>query len=182
MRRAVALGIVLAVLATAAAAQERSAAVLPDLKDTSLDRTIVRLHALGLLVTTSRSFYLASNAIPEVGRQSPAAGTAAPAGTTVVVELFQPPTVSPRATATPVRVPKVTGLRLTYAVKRLVGAGLLFWEVNRVPPLRHSNARTLRGAYRVTGQRPAPGTILQQRREVDGSERIEPVDLSVRTG
>jgi beta-lactam-binding protein with PASTA domain len=181
MRRAVAVPIVVAALATAATAQERSTTAVPDLKEVSLNRVLVRLHGLGLQVTTARSFYLASNAVPEVAHQSPAAGTAVPPGTTVVVKLFQPPTISPRATDRPARVPKVTGLRLTFAARRLVRRGLLFWRVNRVPALRNSDARSLRGAYRVTGQHPAAGTILQQRRQVDGVERIYAVDLSVRT-
>jgi beta-lactam-binding protein with PASTA domain len=180
MRRAVVLALVVSALGASAASQGRSSVAVPSLANTNLKRAIVRIHRAALRVTIPSAFYLASNSTPEVVRQTPEIGANVSAGSAVVLQLAQPPTVAPVAGTRPIRVPVLKGLRLTYAVKRLEGAGLHFWTVQRVPPLRNRDERSLFGAYRVTGQHPTAGTILRQRRQVGGSERIVPVALSVR--
>jgi beta-lactam-binding protein with PASTA domain len=164
---------------SATSASGQALVSVPRLTESNLARALVRIHRAGLRVTVPVSFYLASNSIPQVGRQNPQSGETVPAGTAVVLKLYQPPTVAPFATTRAIRVPKLTGLRLTYAVKRLEGAGLRFWTVEHVPPLKGRNVRTLFGAYRVTAQHPTAGRIFKQRRQVGGVERVFPVALSV---
>jgi len=77
----------------------------------------------------------------------------------------------------------VTGVQtcaLPISVKRIEGAKLHYWVVNTAPALHARSARTLLGTYRVTAQAPRAGTILRQKRQVDGVEQITPVALSVR--
>src|SRR5690242_9845016 len=119
MQRAVVVAVMLLAPGFASAAQERSTAVVPDLANTSLDRAVVRLHRLGLRVGTTTPYYLASNSVPLVGGESPPVGTTAPAGAVVTLKVFEHPTVSPRATDVPERVPSVTGRTLAAAVKRI---------------------------------------------------------------
>ena len=181
MRRVAFAVAVAAVLAGAGAAQERSSVSVPNVANTNLSLGIIRLHRAGMHVTIPSSYYLASNSTPQIVRQKPRAGTTAAAGAAVELTLAQPPTVAPFATTKRVRVPAMKGLLLSTAVARLKRAGVRFWTVNYVPPLEDTNVRTLYSAYRVEGQRPAAGTVMRQRRTVDGVERIVPVALSVRT-
>lgn len=181
MRRAVLVIAALCGLAAAAAAHERSSVAVPDVATSNLKRGITLIHEAGLHVTIPSSFYLASNSMPQIVAQKPRARRIVPAGTAVTLTIAQPPTVAPFATTTPVRVPSAKGLLLSVAVGRLEKAGVRFWTVNYVPPLDDASVRTLYGAYRVTGQTPAAGTIFRQRRQVGGAERIRPVALSVRT-
>jgi beta-lactam-binding protein with PASTA domain len=132
-------------------------------------------------VTIPSSYYLASNSTPQIVRQKPKAGATVPGGTAVELTLTQPPTVAPLATTKRIRVPAVKGSLLSSAVVRLERAGVRFWTVNYVPPLKDANVRRLFGTYRVTGQRPAAGTVMRQRQMVNGVERIVPVALSLRT-
>jgi beta-lactam-binding protein with PASTA domain len=181
MRRAVFALAAIAALGTASAAQERATVAVPNVTSTNLARGVVRLHKAGLHVTIPSSYYLASNSTPQIVRQKPRAGATVRTGTAVELTLAQPPTVAPFATTKRIRVPAVKGLLLLSAVARLERAGVRFWKVDYVPPLGDANVRTLYGAYRVAGQRPAAGTVMRQRRQVNGEERIVPVALSVRT-
>jgi beta-lactam-binding protein with PASTA domain len=181
MRRAVFVLAATAALAGAGATQERSTVAVPNVASTNLARGVVRLHSAGLHVTIPSSYYLASNSTPQIVLQKPRAGATVAAGTAVELTITQPPTVAPFATTKRIRVPAVKRLLLSSAVARLERAGVRFWKVDYVPPLEDASVRTLYGAYRVTGQRPAGGTILRQRRQVNGVEKIVPVALSVRT-
>jgi beta-lactam-binding protein with PASTA domain len=171
----------LVALAAAGGAQERATVAVPVVTGMDLQRGIVRLHSRGLHVTIPASYYLASNSKPEIVRQRPKPGATVDAGAAVGLTLAQPPTEAPFATTKQIHVPAVKGRLLASAVARLRRAGARYWKVDYVPPLEDANVRTLYSAYRVTEVKPAAGTVMRQRLQVGGVERIVAVVLSVRT-
>ena len=148
--------------------------------NTNLARGVVRLHSAGLHVTIPSSYYLASNSTPQIVRQKPRAGATVRAGT--AVELTLDATADggavrdDEADSRP-RCERPASLERR-GPARACGSALL--EGRYVPPLEDANVRTLYGAT-ASPASGAAGTVMRQRRQMNGEERIVPVALSVRT-
>jgi beta-lactam-binding protein with PASTA domain len=160
---------------------------VPDVLGLSFYDAFARLRARKLRVGIATAFIVAPTIRPLVTSQNPAPGTRIARGRTVTL-------ASRRGMAggvyfgpdTAVRLPRLTHVQASTAVRRLLDAGLVYWY-GEAPALRSSGAKTLLAAYCATDQSPPAGTMFQQsqygKRE-DGAivETITPVLLTLATG
>lgn len=150
---------------------------VPNVIGRNVTQAYARLHRAGLRVSTSKPLSLTSLGFPQARAQSPRAGRTVEHGTSVVLTLYQPPTVAPHGPSRTIRVPRLTAARLSVAVGRLERAGLTYWVVDKLPRLRASGGRSFFAAYRGVAQHPAVGRLFREQREVGDAT---PVTLSVR--
>ncbi|MCA1690378.1 MAG: hypothetical protein LC720_08150, partial [Actinobacteria bacterium] len=104
-------------------------------------------------------FSLAALCLASPRRQSPAPGTRVAPGTAVTVRELRCAQASPAGRDQSEVVPDFVGRPASAAVAWAERAGL-YWQLDRLPPLRPSRRAELLDAYVVTGQAPAAGSML----------------------
>ncbi len=151
-----------AVPAPAAAARPAaSTVVVPRVTRTlGLVAAYARLHRAGLRMAVPEAFSLRSLCLPTARAQRPAAGVRVPRGAAVTVRqltcfLGSPVGGDQRAAV----VPDLRGRPASAAVA-WAERNQLYWELDRLPPLRPSTRPGLLDNYVVTDQRPAAGSLL----------------------
>ncbi|HEU0318145.1 MAG TPA: hypothetical protein VFR49_12490, partial [Solirubrobacteraceae bacterium] len=120
-----------------------------------------RLHRLGLRLAIPQSFSLRSLCLASPRAQSPAPGARVAPGAAVTVRRLTCALGSPAgpSQAAAAVVPDFRGRPASAAVGWAERNGL-YWELDRLPPLRPSTRGGLLANYVVTGQSPAAGGRL----------------------
>jgi hypothetical protein len=113
--------------------------------------------------------------VPEAGEQTPVAGSVAPAGSVVELDPGGAPLGSPGypVDAEPAIVPDLRGRTLEDALGWAADRDLL-WEVRRAAALPPTAAASLYQAYRVRGQSPGPGEMIDASAGDELSLEVEP--------
>ena len=133
--------------------------VVPDVRGKTVVAAIAALQRAGYRVSVPHGFRFGSlNAWPTAGRETPAAGSKLPIGTTVTLTEIRYGccTASPVAGDKP-RSPGLVANTAGEAIQKLTQLHLP-WEI-RVQPLFHEQ-RPLLATARVVSQTPAPGVLL----------------------
>jgi beta-lactam-binding protein with PASTA domain len=141
--------------------------VVPDVVGLDVVSAYDAVREAGFAVQVNEPVDVTPNWIADVSRQSPTARTAGRRRTAIVLSLGLGPhgLLPPGGTR---RVPRLVGKPLPDAVHTLQTLGLM-WSAAPLPPLPASMRPSLLDNYRVTEQRPKPGTRFTQTviRELD---------------
>jgi hypothetical protein len=119
-----------------------------------------RLHRAGLRMAVPQAFSTRSLCLSTARAQTPAAGARVLRGATVTVRRLTCYVGSPaggyqRTAVVPDLRGRSAGSAVAWAERNQ-----LYWELDRLPPLRPSGRPGLLENYVVTGQQPAPGSLL----------------------
>jgi beta-lactam-binding protein with PASTA domain len=134
--------------------------VVPDVVGLDVVSAYDAVREAGFAVQINEPFDVTPNWMSNVSQQSPTAGSAGRRGTSIVLSLGRGPhgLLPPGGTR---RVPRLIGKPLPDAVQTLQTLGLM-WSAAPLPPLPATIRPSLLDNYRVTEQRPKPGTRFTQ--------------------
>lgn len=153
--------------------------------DSPLETSFAQLRELDLKVrlrfSGGSTFFISSLEGGTVERLSPRAGTRVKKGGVVTIFATGGPLASPAVLKSNprYRVPSFIG-RTAKAALNWADKHRMYWEIPALPTLSSSTAPSLFDAYRVIGQKPAPGgTIGQGHLLGSGGYQVTPLTLSV---